>query len=238
MILIPLRPISDSERAYLLTWYPRCKTEAERAALAKKLHRSSEEITQAIRGLEVGGGRPPAARRHGNRGQGGIQVGHRPDPGSYFAAGGRSGESAPAAKGYAAEKYQRVVKGWRTIGGKRHYFRSQWEMNVACYLEFIKNQGQITDWEYEPETFWFHRISRGIRSYCPDFRLHYPDGRIIYWEVKGFMDSKSRTKIKRMRKYYPQEVLEVVDAKRYRRLQRSAAMIPGWSEGKMARRAG
>lgn len=224
MILIPLRPISDSERAYLLTWYPRCKTEAERAALAKKLHRTPEEITQAVR--RAGGQRSAAA--HNNRGQGGIQVGHRGDPGTYFALAEGTERSA---KGYAAEKYQRVRKGWRTVGGKRHYFRSQWEMNVACYLEFIKSQGQISEWEYEPETFWFHQISRGIRSYCPDFRLTYPDGRQVYWEVKGFMDSKSRTKIKRMRKYYPDEALEVVDAKRYARLKKSAAMIPGWSEG-------
>ena len=33
-----------------------------------------------------------------------------------------------------------------------------------------------------------------------------------YWiEVKGYMDAKSATKIKRFRKYYPGELLEVVE---------------------------
>ncbi len=49
------------------------------------------------------------------------------------------------------------------------YFRSRWERNWARYLNFLVQHGEITGWEYEPKTFWFHKIKRGTRSYKPDF---------------------------------------------------------------------
>lgn len=102
---------------------------------------------------------------------------------------------------------------WRTIGGKRIYFRSQWEMNYARYLEFLKQKGLIIEWEHEPHTFWFEEIKRGVRSYMPDFKVYDPDGSHYWVEVKGWMDPKSVTKIKRLKKYYPNERLEVVGKK-------------------------
>lgn len=100
--------------------------------------------------------------------------------------------------------------GWREINGKKIYFRSLWEFRYALYLQFLKTQNQIIDWEYEPQTFWFEEIKRGTRSYKPDFLVH--DTTIShYWvEVKGFMDNRSQTKIKRFHKYYPNEKLMVI----------------------------
>jgi len=101
---------------------------------------------------------------------------------------------------------------WREIGGKKHYYKSIWESNFARYLQFRKEKKQINDWLYEPRDFWFEDIKRGVRSYKPDFMVIEIDHSIIWYEVKGYYDSKSLTKIKRFRKYYPQETLFLIDA--------------------------
>lgn len=107
--------------------------------------------------------------------------------------------------------YSKTKGGWHTIGDKKYYFRSSWEVTYAYYLQFLKRQGKLKDWSYEPETFWFEGIRRGVTSYKPDFKLENMDSTIEYHEVKGYMDSKSKTKIKRMGKYFPHIKLVVVD---------------------------
>lgn len=104
----------------------------------------------------------------------------------------------------------RTSQGYREIGGKKHYFRSRWEANYARYLEFLKCNDSISNWEYEPHTFWFLNIKRGVRSYLPDFKITEKDGSHYWVEVKGYFDSRSLTKIKRLKKYYPDERLDVV----------------------------
>lgn len=120
------------------------------------------------------------------------------------------------APGIASKKGPRIFRnqaGWRQIGDRRIYFRSMWEAKYAGYLEFLKGNQQIADWEYEPKTFWFDGIKRGTCSYKPDFRVVRND-RTHYWvEVKGYMDSCSRTKIKRFEKYFPNEELIVLEKK-------------------------
>ena len=116
--------------------------------------------------------------------------------------------------------YQNISKGWATIGGKRNYFRSSWELNFAHYLQFLKEKGEILGWEYEPETFWFENIRRGVRSYVPDFKVTEKNDKIRYYEVKGYMDPKSKTKIKRMAKYYPEIELVVIDEDQYRSIMK------------------
>lgn len=101
---------------------------------------------------------------------------------------------------------------WRTIGGKKKYFRSRWEANYARYLQFLKEKGEISDWIHECQTFWFLEILRGCRSYLPDFKVINLDGSHYWVEVKGWMDDKSVTKLKRFAKYYPQEKLELIQA--------------------------
>jgi hypothetical protein len=102
-------------------------------------------------------------------------------------------------------------QGWVTVGGKKHFFRSQWEVDYARYLEILKKYKRIKEWEYEPKTFWFEGIKRGVRSYLPDFRITEHDGTKYFVEVKGYMDSRSKTKLKRMKKYHPDVKLLMVN---------------------------
>lgn len=126
----------------------------------------------------------------------------------------------------------------RTKGGRREdlgdvHFRSSWEANYARYLNLLMRMKVVTSWEFEPKTFWFENIRRGVRSYRPDFLVQYAnESKPVYVEVKGWMDPKSKTKIARFRKYYPEEKLEVVAAKEYRSIAAKwSSAIPNW-EGK------
>jgi hypothetical protein len=121
--------------------------------------------------------------------------------------------------------------GWRTISGRKIYFRSRWEYNYACYLEWLKAQKNIQHWEHEPKTFWFENIKRGVRSYLPDFYITENNGEGYYLEVKGWMDDRSKTKLKRMKKYYPEVPLRLVDSKAYRALAKQVRnFVPGWEQ--------
>jgi hypothetical protein len=91
------------------------------------------------------------------------------------------------------------------------YFRSKWEANYALYLDFLIKQGEIKDWEFESETFFFENIKLGTRSYRPDFKVFNPDDSVEYHEVKGYMDARSKTKLKRMAKYFPDVKLILIE---------------------------
>lgn len=126
-------------------------------------------------------------------------------------------------------KYGHVIKGWREIGEKRHYYYSRWEMNFARYLEWLKTSGEIKEWLYEPDVFWFDGIKRGVNNYKPDFKVEENDGSTVYYEVKGYMDSKSKTKIKRMAKYHPDITLIVIKRKEYNDIAKKVSgLISGW----------
>ena len=126
---------------------------------------------------------------------------------------------------------------WREIGGRKIYCRSMWEANFARYLQFLKERKQIKDWQHEPHTFWFEEIKRGVRSYLPDFLVIENDDRGYWVEVKGFMDPKSLTKIKRFRKYYPDEILLIIDKKWFAENGKKLhSLIPGWEKANQFRR--
>lgn len=111
---------------------------------------------------------------------------------------------------------QRVVwKGWLEIDGKRMYLKSKWEKRYCLYLSFMKKYGHITDYWYEPETFWFEGIKRGTNNYKPDFKVEFPSGNVEYYEIKGYETAKDRTKYKRMEKYHPHIVLNIIGKKWY-----------------------
>lgn len=119
--------------------------------------------------------------------------------------------------------------GWREIGGINKYYRSRWEANYARYLEWLKQKGEIADWKHEPTTFWFENIKRGVRSYLPDFLVTENNGKQVYHEVKGWMDPKSKTKLKRMKKYYPKVEVLLIDKRAYTALKSAlAGLISGW----------
>lgn len=74
--------------------------------------------------------------------------------------------------------------------------RSGWEANVLRVLKAHKIK-----YEFEPKIFYYP-IRRGTKAYTPDIYL----SRTREWiEVKGYLDNKSKTKIKRFKIYYPQE---------------------------------
>lgn len=121
--------------------------------------------------------------------------------------------------------------GWHEIGGKRKYYRSNWEANYAKYLQWLKEKNQIADWAHEPKTFWFDGVKRGTVSYLPDFLVIENDGSEAFHEVKGWMDDRSKTKIARMAKYFPEVKLLVIDGKAYKEIRRKvSALVPGWQD--------
>lgn len=106
-------------------------------------------------------------------------------------------------------------------------FRSSWEANFARHLEFIKG-ACVKNWAYEPETFPV--IIRGKRrQYIPDFRIDWNGSVVDYVEIKGRMDTRSRQKIRAMRKQHPNVRLIVIGPSAYKRFAKLAAgEVPHW----------
>jgi hypothetical protein len=133
-------------------------------------------------------------------------------------------------RGYAhvENAYSRCKRGKREdLGGQ--FFRSSWEANYARYLDFLISKGQIKGWEYEPDTFIFHGITRGAISYMPDFKVTENDGSVVYHEVKGWMTSEARTRLKRMAKFYPDVKILLVGEREYKEIEcKVGRMIPNW----------
>lgn len=74
--------------------------------------------------------------------------------------------------------------------------RSGWEANLARVLKSFDIR-----FDFEPVVFTYP-IKRGTKSYTPDFFLP----KTHEWiEVKGFFDDTSRIKLKRFKRYYPEE---------------------------------
>lgn len=96
------------------------------------------------------------------------------------------------------------------IGGKVYRFRSRWEFWYALYLQQLLITGKIGKWLYESKTFYFKGIKRGSVSYLPDFQVFELDGSYSWVEVKGYLDQRGATKLKRMAKYYPEEKILVI----------------------------
>ena len=87
-----------------------------------------------------------------------------------------------------------------------YFYRSGAERAVG---EFLSKIGW--EWEHEPKEFEFP-IKRGTRFYTPDY-MAWPKGKpedYKWIEVKGWMDQKSGTKLKRVMKYHPDEAKRLV----------------------------
>lgn len=106
------------------------------------------------------------------------------------------------------EKYNTVCFGHISKYGRTHLksgwkedlqvsVRSGWESNFLRYLNFLEKS-----WEYEPKTFIFKDEIRGARAYMPDIYLPKEN---IWIEIKGWMSSKDRSKIRKFKKFYPEE---------------------------------
>lgn len=127
----------------------------------------------------------------------------------------------------AGRRRSRARAGRRSMLGGL-YVRSSWEANYALILNHAIAQGLIDRWEYEPDCFEFP-VKRGSRFYTPDFKVWRRDGRFEYHEVKGYLDQPSRTKLKRMQKYYPDLQVKLVDEKVYRAFEQVyGSVLEGW----------
>lgn len=90
--------------------------------------------------------------------------------------------------------YRHTKSGYRPDLGAN--YRSNWEANFARIL----NAYELT-FEFEPKVFTFP-IKRGTKGYTPDFYFPKHDEWV---EIKGYLDDKSKIKIKRFKRYYPDE---------------------------------
>lgn len=100
------------------------------------------------------------------------------------------------------------TKNKRSRIGKRkdlgRFYRSSWESNFHRYIKYLE---PATDLKYESVTYSFFEfgIRRGQVTYTPDFLLTYPDGTAMLVEIKGFFSPQDVTKLRRFKRFYPQE---------------------------------
>jgi len=105
-------------------------------------------------------------------------------------------EKKVASKGNA---YKNTKTGFRT--DIQLNVRSNWEANFVRILN-----GYSIKFEFEPTVFSFP-IKRGTRGYTPDFFIN-KTGEWV--EIKGYLDTKSKVKLKRFKRYYPKEFEKLI----------------------------
>lgn len=118
--------------------------------------------------------------------------------------------------------YSRTKSGIRSDLGQ--YFRSAWEANIARILDY-----EDIEWEYECKRFFFNEEVDGVLSYQPDFYLP----QFNKWiEVKGWMDEKSKTRLKLFEEQYPNESknLILIDQTFYNALRLEFFFLPNWED--------
>ena len=158
----------------------------------------------------------------------------------WAATHGGAGPGHPFGKRTIAKSGNRGGK--RTDLGDR-YYRSAYESNYHRYLLWLKGQGSILACVYEPCRFLFtaqprRRIGGKKRplkglvkhpGYLPDFSVTESDGAVIFVEVKGWMDARSRATLGHMARYYPDVRIVVVDRAAYKDIERACGhLISGW----------
>lgn len=94
--------------------------------------------------------------------------------------------------------YSHTRSGYRVDLGMN--VRSGWEANT---LRVLKSYD--IPFEFEPKVFYYP-IKRGNKAYTPDIYLKRTDEWI---EVKGYLDKNSEIKLKRFKKYYPDEFAQL-----------------------------
>jgi len=102
----------------------------------------------------------------------------------------------------------------------KQFFRSKMEANIARYYNYVK-----INWFYEPREYKFEKIKRGTRYYKPDFYLATPQR--LFIEVKGYFRPIDKTKLRRFKKYYPEEFarLKFIIPDKYARSKANGEMI-------------
>lgn len=107
---------------------------------------------------------------------------------------------------YKVNKYYNIQNGWEVIGEQKIYCRSSYERDCAYYFEYLRRTGQITKWTHE--AFKINFPIKNAKNYVPDFVLYnIIDGAekmVKIVEVKGKIEQSDITKIKRLKRYFPE----------------------------------
>jgi len=103
----------------------------------------------------------------------------------------------------------------------KQYFRSKMEANIARYFNLRECK-----WKYEPVEYFFNKIKRGQRYYKPDFMIYYLDTYFLF-EIKGYFRPEDKTKLRRFKKYYPEEFskLKFIIPDKYSKSKANGKMI-------------
>ena len=84
------------------------------------------------------------------------------------------------------------------------FVRSGWEADVVRWLNH-----KAIKWEYEPKIFTYIEFGykHGTLTYTPDIKVYNFSSNYDYqWiEVKGFLKAEDKVKLRRFKKYYPDE---------------------------------
>lgn len=103
----------------------------------------------------------------------------------------------------ASENYSKTRKGIRPDVHHKYSFKSATEANFARILNYIGCR-----WQYEERAFTFDGYKTKPHVYIMDFQItsggtkELPVG---FYEIKGFMTSASRQKLRRYKKHHPEE---------------------------------
>jgi hypothetical protein len=105
----------------------------------------------------------------------------------------------------AAANFARTKKGIRKDIHDTYSFKSATEANVARIFKYLGIK-----WKYEERAFTFDGYKTKPHVYIMDFELigrkKLPDGLEYGWiEVKGYMDARSRNKLRRFKKCWPED---------------------------------
>lgn len=121
-------------------------------------------------------------------------------------------------------------EGIRRIANTNYFYRSKWEANYARYLQVLKTKGLILDWQFEPDKFYFNNAKgkQAVKAYVPDFKVFYKEGTFEYHEVKGYMDSKAKTKLKRFAEHNPTLNIKIIDKNWFKAFEQLNHPIDGW----------
>jgi hypothetical protein len=83
-----------------------------------------------------------------------------------------------------------IIKGPAPKPGREDGYKSQWEADFARHLEYLKGDGVITAWGYEQVRLRIGKRSDRAKmrapTFTPDFHAIWPDGHLVFYEVKGF----------------------------------------------------
>jgi len=227
-------PFSSLESNILIELYPYCRNTEQLDALAKHLNRSKTFLCRKAKELGLTSSRKGVKRSKNILKTTGETIHKQYDNGRIHPRGmlGKSHTSKtkrimssssltmwadPNSKVNSKKASEarskrmsflntsRMQNGWNPYStaksGTREdlgiYVRSKMEANYLRYLTFLKIK-----WQYEPKIFYFEGIKKGTLTYTPDIYLPDKDEWI---EIKGWFRDKDKVKLKRFKKYFPDE---------------------------------